>query len=57
MVSGHLDGRRNYTVEIHKLLTVELVHRLFTRASADFGARQEIVSSKNQAEGNPDSIS
>ena len=38
MVSGHLYGNRNYTVEIHKLLTLELVHRLFTRGSADFGA-------------------
>jgi asparagine synthase (glutamine-hydrolysing) len=40
VVSGHLDGTRNYTGEIDNLLTVELVHRLFTRASADFGARQ-----------------
>ena len=38
VVADHLAGKRNYTVEIHKLLTVELVHRLFTRGSADFGA-------------------
>src|SRR5262245_44247607 len=38
VVSGHLDGNRNYTAEIHKLLTVELVHRLFARGSAAFGA-------------------
>ncbi|MGH7898049.1 MAG: hypothetical protein ACREQQ_08850 [Candidatus Binatia bacterium] len=31
VVNDHLDGRRNHTAEIHKLLTVELVHRLFTR--------------------------
>ena len=29
VVLGHLKGNRNYTSEIHKLLTVELIHRLF----------------------------
>jgi asparagine synthase (glutamine-hydrolysing) len=29
IVQGHLSGGRNYTNEIHKLLTVELLHRLF----------------------------
>lgn len=29
VVDGHLSGRRNYTTEIHKLLTLELLHRLF----------------------------
>jgi asparagine synthase (glutamine-hydrolysing) len=29
IVEGHLSGRRNYTTEIHKLLTVEHLHRLF----------------------------
>jgi asparagine synthase (glutamine-hydrolysing) len=29
MVRGHLSGGRNYTSEIHKLLTLELVHRSF----------------------------
>ncbi|MBI3475567.1 MAG: hypothetical protein HY010_07525 [Acidobacteria bacterium] len=29
IVQGHLVGGRNYTTEIHKLLTVELLHRLF----------------------------
>ncbi len=29
VVEGHLTGRRNYTTEIHKLLTLELLHRLF----------------------------
>jgi asparagine synthase (glutamine-hydrolysing) len=28
VVRDHLDGHRNYTVEIHKLLTIELIHRL-----------------------------
>jgi len=29
VVRGHLNGSRNYTTEIHKLLTLELMHRLF----------------------------
>lgn len=29
VVMGHLDEGRNYTTEIHQLLTLELVHRLF----------------------------
>ena len=29
MVDGHLKGIRNYTNEIHRLLTLELTHRLF----------------------------
>lgn len=28
IVNGHITGRRNYTTAIHKLLTLELVHRL-----------------------------
>jgi hypothetical protein len=31
-VKGHLKGERNYTTEIHKVLTLELVHRLFLDA-------------------------
>ena len=29
VVRGHLKGDRNYTGEIHRLLTLELIHRLF----------------------------
>lgn len=29
LVAGHLKGNRNYTTEIHKLLNLELLHRLF----------------------------
>jgi len=29
MVQGHLRGNRNYTTEIHRLITLELTHRLF----------------------------
>jgi asparagine synthase (glutamine-hydrolysing) len=33
VVNGHLKGGRNYTTEIHKLLTLELLHRLFFDAN------------------------
>ncbi len=33
VVKGHLKGNRNYTTEIHRLLTLELTHRLFLEAS------------------------
>lgn len=29
MVRGHVKGDRNYTTDIHKMLTLEIVHRLF----------------------------
>jgi asparagine synthase (glutamine-hydrolysing) len=29
IVAGHLKGNRNYTTEIHRLMTLELTHRLF----------------------------
>lgn len=32
MVKGHLQGSSNYTTEIHRLLTLELMHRLFVDA-------------------------
>ena len=39
MVQGHTTGRGNYTTEIHKVLTLELLHRLFvdTPFTADAG--------------------
>ncbi|MGA8022843.1 MAG: asparagine synthase-related protein [Candidatus Acidiferrales bacterium] len=33
VVRGHLKGNRNYTTEIHRLLSLELMHRLFVDAS------------------------
>jgi len=33
IVRGHLKGGRNYTTEIHKVLTLELLHRLLLDAS------------------------
>jgi len=32
IVHGHLKGNRNYTTEIHRLISMELVHRLFLEA-------------------------
>jgi len=34
LILGHLAGYRNRTSEIHRLLTLELLHRLFTDASS-----------------------
>ena len=34
VVRGHLKGNRNYTTEIHKLLTLEHLHRLFVDTPA-----------------------
>ena len=34
VVEGHVEGRRNFTTAIHKLLTLELVHRLFVDAAS-----------------------
>ncbi len=33
IVRGHLKGGRNYTTEIHKLISIELLHRLFVDAA------------------------
>jgi asparagine synthase (glutamine-hydrolysing) len=33
IVRGHLKGNRNYTTEIHRLLSLELIQRLFVDAS------------------------
>lgn len=33
MVNGHVKGNRNYTVELHRLLTTELTHRLLLEAN------------------------
>jgi asparagine synthase (glutamine-hydrolysing) len=38
IVNGHLSGRANHTLEIHKLLTLELVHRLFVDAQPAYDA-------------------
>jgi asparagine synthase (glutamine-hydrolysing) len=33
IVNGHLRGNRNYTTEIHRLLSLELAHRLFVESA------------------------
>jgi asparagine synthase (glutamine-hydrolysing) len=38
IVRHHIKGDRNYTTEIHKLLTLELVHRLFFDSGAQHSA-------------------
>jgi asparagine synthase (glutamine-hydrolysing) len=40
IVRGHIRGDRNYTTEIHKLLTLELLHRLFLDNPGSGGLRQ-----------------
>ena len=43
VVHGHLKGDRNYTNEIHKVLTLEIIHRLFLDASKrGIGGRSEL---------------
>jgi len=40
IVRGHLNGTANYTTEIHKVLTLELIHRLLLEDSGNGGCRQ-----------------
>jgi len=42
MVRGHLKGNRNYTIELHKVLTLELVHRLFSDNAETAKYRRQI---------------
>jgi asparagine synthase (glutamine-hydrolysing) len=45
MVRGHVKGDRNYTTEIHKVLTLELLHRLLLDSPAADGAARSIMAS------------
>jgi asparagine synthase (glutamine-hydrolysing) len=38
IVQGHVGGQGNYTIEIHKLLTLELLHRAFVDSPGTLGA-------------------
>ena len=38
-VEGHVKGVRNYTTELHKLLTLELLHRLFVDSASNGGSQ------------------
>jgi asparagine synthase (glutamine-hydrolysing) len=42
IVKGHLRGDRNYTNEIHKVLTLEMIHRLFLDNSGKGGFAEQI---------------
>lgn len=44
VVRGHLKGDRNYTNEIHKVLTLEIIHRLFldNAATSGLGGRSRV---------------
>ena len=42
IVEGHTRGSRNYTTEIHKLLTLEIVHRLFIDNPKGSGVAERI---------------
>ena len=42
MVGGHLKGDRNYTTELHKVLALELLHRLFLDNSEPAGCKQPL---------------
>jgi asparagine synthase (glutamine-hydrolysing) len=43
MVRGHVKGDRNYTTELHKVLTLELVHRLFLDNPETGGGGRRLV--------------
>jgi asparagine synthase (glutamine-hydrolysing) len=40
MVKAHVKGNRNYTTEIHQLLTLEYIHRLFIDSTGTDGLAQ-----------------
>jgi asparagine synthase (glutamine-hydrolysing) len=41
IVQGHISGRCNYTLEIHKLLSLELIHRLFIDSDCNISSHQD----------------
>ena len=43
VVRGHLQGNRNYTAELHKLLTLEIVQRLFVDGPEGNGLKRDGV--------------
>ena len=44
IVRGHLKGNRNYTNELHKVLTLEILHRLFVDESKISGEGEHVRS-------------
>ena len=49
MVGGHLKGSRNHTNDIHKALTLELIHRLFLDTQERGGSRAWSTAAKKAA--------
>lgn len=49
VVRGHLKGDGNYTTEIHKVLTLEIVHRLFLDSPEAGGLRRSKLRSLNRS--------
>ena len=45
VVRSHVKGERNYTTAIHKLLSLELMHRLLIEAGSVNAARMEAAHS------------
>jgi len=52
VVRGHLKGDGNYTNEIHKVLTLELLHRLFLDAKAASTSHQSVMAAFVAPRGN-----
>jgi asparagine synthase (glutamine-hydrolysing) len=50
IVKGHLSGNRNYTNELHKVLTLELIHRLFLDATGRSGCEEQRGAAVAQAQ-------
>jgi asparagine synthase (glutamine-hydrolysing) len=48
-VRTHVKGDRNYTIELHKLLALELIHRLFIECPPGTTRREELPSLSTQA--------
>lgn len=48
MVQGHIEGSKNYTQEIHKVLTLELMNRLFIDNPERFSIRQNVPFNLNE---------
>jgi asparagine synthase (glutamine-hydrolysing) len=55
IVRGHLKGNRNYTTEIHKVLTLELLHRVFldNAGKGDVKKRRVLFSKAQVSEQRP----
>jgi len=53
IVQGHVKGNRNYTTEIHKVLTLELLHRLFIDKQDAVQVRRKLDFRESAGAANP----